>query len=173
MYQFVFAGMAASAVRASEARLFAWQRVHKHSRTAGFALGSCPYMFMGIGNGMRYPRCVPRPSPTAEGFRVALRRPLFTLAEITWRWTAGATAIALFFFGFVEYLRSLPVSNTELLFLRTRQPYLVSQALAHILRGSLGRAVASGLVAAVLIALLWIVAAALGRTSRFRAQRRL
>jgi hypothetical protein len=117
---------------------------------------------------MRYPRCVPRPSPTAEGFRAALGRPSFTLAEITWRWTAGASAIALFWFGVIEYLRSLPVSNMELLFLRTRQPYLVSQALAHILRGSLSRVVAASLVAGALLMLLWIVAAAIGRMATVR-----
>ena len=66
-------------------------------------------------------------SPTAEGFRAAFRRPSLTLAEVMWRWTAGATAAALFLFGLFEYLETLPVTNGELLFLRTRHPYLVGR----------------------------------------------
>jgi hypothetical protein len=108
-------------------------------------------------------------SPTAEGFRAAFRRPSLTLAEISWRWAVGVTATVLFFFGLLEYLNTLPVTNGELLFLRSRQPYLVSQAIAHILRGSLSRAVMSGMLAVPLLTLLWIVAAAVGRMATVRA----
>ena len=108
-------------------------------------------------------------SPTAEGFRAAFRRPSLTLAEIMWRWTAGATAAALFVFGLFEYLDTLPVTNGELLFLRTRHPYLVGEAIAHILRGSLNRAVMAGLLAALMLAVLWIVAASVGRIATVRA----
>lgn len=102
-------------------------------------------------------------SPTAEGFRAAFRRPLLTFAEITWRWVVGATATVLFFFGLFEYLDTLPVTNGELLFLRTRNPFLISQAIAHILRGNLNRGVLSLILAALLLAVIWIVAASLGR----------
>jgi hypothetical protein len=102
-------------------------------------------------------------SPTAEGFRAAFRRPLLTFAEITWRWVVGGTATVLFFFGLFEFLDTLPVSNGELLFLRTRNPFLVSQAIAHILRGHLGRGFLSLMLAALLLAVIWIVAASLGR----------
>jgi hypothetical protein len=107
-------------------------------------------------------------SPTAEGFRAAFRRPSLTLAEISWRWTAGATAAALFLFGLSEYLTTLPVTNGELLLLRTRHPYLVEEAIAHILRGSLNRVVISALLAALMMAVLWIVAASLGRIATVR-----
>ena len=108
-------------------------------------------------------------SPTVEGFRAAFRRPLFTLAEISWRWTAGTTAAALLLFGLFEYLDTLPVTNGELLFLRTRQPYLVGEVIAHILRGSLNRVVISALLAALLLTVLWIVAASVGRIATVRA----
>ena len=108
-------------------------------------------------------------SPTAEGFRATIRRPSFILAEISWRWAFGATAITLFFFGLFEYLDTLPVTNGELLFLRSRQPFFVAQALAHIFRGSLVRAVASLLLAASLLSLLWMITASLGRTATVRA----
>lgn len=107
-------------------------------------------------------------SPTIEGFRAAFRRPSLTLAEVMWRWTAGGTAAALFIFGLFEYLNTLPVTNGELLFLRTRHPYLVGEAIAHILRGSLNRVVISGLLAVLLLAALWIVAASLGRIATVR-----
>ncbi|MGA2746369.1 MAG: hypothetical protein ABSE44_16860 [Candidatus Sulfotelmatobacter sp.] len=107
-------------------------------------------------------------SPTTEGFRVALRRPSLTFAEIAWRWTWGATAATLVAFGLVEYLDTLPVTNGELLFLRTRQPYLVSEAITHILRGSLNRVVLASLIAVFLLTALWIVAASVGRISTVR-----
>jgi len=107
-------------------------------------------------------------SPTSEGFRAAFRRPLLTLAEIMWRWTAGATTAALLLFGLIEYLDTLPVTNGELLFLRTRQPYLVGEAIAHILRGSLSRGVMALLLAILLLGVLWIVAASVGRIATVR-----
>ena len=107
-------------------------------------------------------------SPTAEGFRAAFRRPSLTMAEIAWRWTAGATTAAVMLFGVFEYLNTLPVTNGELLFLRTRHPYLVGEAIAHIFRGSLNRAVLAGLLAVSMLAVLWIVAASVGRIATVR-----
>ena len=108
-------------------------------------------------------------SPTAEGFRAAFRRPSLTLGEITWRWVTGATAAALFFFGLFELLDTLPVTSGDMLFLRTRHPYLVAQAIAHIFRGSLSRAMMAGLLAVLMLGLLWIVAASLGRIATVRS----
>ncbi len=107
-------------------------------------------------------------SPTAEGFRAAFRRPSLTFAEIMWRWIAGGTAATLFLFGLFEFLGTLPVTNGELLFLRTRHPYLVSEAVAHILRGSLNRAVGAAMLAALLLTVLWIVSASVGRMATVR-----
>ena len=109
------------------------------------------------------------PSPTAEGFRAAFRRPAFTFAEIAWRWALGATATALFFFYGIEFLDTLPVSSGDSLLLSTRQPLLMGRAMEHILRGSLNRAVLGGMVAVLLLAVLWIVAASLGRLATMRA----
>jgi hypothetical protein len=108
-------------------------------------------------------------SPTAEGFRAAFRRPLLTFAEITWRWVVGVTATVLLFFGFFEYLDTLPVTNWDVLFLQTRHPFLVWQAIAHIVRGSIGRAVLSLVLAALLLTLIWMIAASLGRLATVHA----
>jgi hypothetical protein len=102
-------------------------------------------------------------SPTLEGFRATFRRPALTLAEIVWRWSVGVTAAVLFFFGLVEFLYSLPVTDRELLLLRSGQPFLVGQVIAYILRGGLTRGALAALLAAMLLTLLWMVAASLGR----------
>jgi hypothetical protein len=109
------------------------------------------------------------PSPTLEGFRTAFRRPSLTFAEIAWRWTVGAIAGALFLFGFVEFLNSLPVTNGDATLLGTKQPVLVGRAITHILRGSLSRAALAGLFAALALSLLWIIAASVGRAATVRA----
>ena len=109
------------------------------------------------------------PSPTIAGFRTAFRRPSLTFAEIAWRWTVGATAAALCGFYFVEYLESLPVTKVDSALLSTRQPMLVGRALAHILSGSLNRAVLGALLIALALAFLWVIAASSGRLATVRA----
>jgi hypothetical protein len=110
-----------------------------------------------------------RISPTLEGFRAAFRRPSLTLAEISWRWTVGATATALVGFSLLEYLDTLPVTGADILLLRTRQPILIGQALGHIFHGSAPRIVMAELVAAVALTCLWIFAASLGRATTVRS----
>lgn len=110
-----------------------------------------------------------RVSPTLEGFRTAVRRPSLALGEIIWRWVVGATATVLFFFGLFEYLSTLPITRGELVFLRTRQPYLVAEAILHLLRGSLDRAATSAILAVLCMALLWMIAASLGRIATVAA----
>jgi hypothetical protein len=110
-----------------------------------------------------------RVSPTAEGFRAAFRRPSLTFAEIAWRWTVGGAGWALLLFWLIEYLDSLPVSNADATLLRTRHPMLAGRAIAHILRGSLDRAVIGALFAVLAIAFLWIVAGSIGRAATVRA----
>ena len=102
-------------------------------------------------------------SPTVEGFRAVFRRPSVPFAEVLWRWSFGAAAIVLIGFGFIEYLDTLPVSNADLLYLRSGQPFLISQAAARILGGSGLRFVLAGILIFVGLAALWIAIAALGR----------
>lgn len=104
-------------------------------------------------------------SPTVEGFRVLLRQPALGMAEISWRWSMGAAACLLFTFTFLRYLRTLPVSNADLLLLRTRQPFLISQAIAHIFRGSGLRLVVAMTLTLAALALGWILTASLARAA--------
>ena len=108
-------------------------------------------------------------SPTIEGFRAAFRRPSLTFGEIAWRWTVGAGAWTLFLFSFLEYLDTLPVTRGDRTLLGTRQPALVARAISHILRGSMNRAVLTIIVVAFALALLWVVAASVGRAAIVRA----
>jgi hypothetical protein len=108
-------------------------------------------------------------SPTLDGFRAAFRRPAITLAEVVWRWTVGAVASALFLFGLVEYLGTLSVNNVDAALLRTRQPLLVANAIRHILRGRLDRAVFTALAGALAVSVLWIIAGSIGRAATIRA----
>jgi hypothetical protein len=109
------------------------------------------------------------PSPTIEGFRVALRRPSLTFAEISWRWVLGATTAAVSSFYCFEYLDTLPVTKADSALLSTRQPVLVGRAITHILRGSLNRAALAALLASLVLSLLWILAASVGRLATVRA----
>jgi hypothetical protein len=108
-------------------------------------------------------------SPTLEGFRAACRRPSLTFAEISWRWTLGATAWALFLFSLFEYLNTLPVTKGDATLLSTRHPALIGRALAHIFHGSLNRAALTTLLGALALAFLWIVSTSLGRIAIVRA----
>src|SRR5258708_3558041 len=112
---------------------------------------------------------MPITSPTLEGFRAVFRRPSLTFAEIAWRWTVGAVAWTLFLFSLIEYLNTLPVSRGDKTLLGTRQPVLIGRAISHIFRGSLNRAVFAVLLVAVALALLWGVAACMGRAPTVRA----
>ncbi len=91
------------------------------------------------------------------------------LAEIAWRWSFAAAAWALVIFTLYEYLRSLPVSGSDLVLLRTRHPFLVSQALAHILRGSGFRLGKSTIVVFLAVTILWIILASVGRSVTLKA----
>jgi hypothetical protein len=102
-------------------------------------------------------------SPTMEGFRAAFREPEIALAELTWRWAFGAAAVFLLLFSFFEYLHTVPVTFGDALFLRSRQPFLISQALAHMFAGSAQRFVMTRLIVLPALAIAWIAAASAGR----------
>src|SRR5438270_10795885 len=104
-------------------------------------------------------------SPTVEGFRVMFRRPWIGLAEISWRWCFGAAAFALALLSFLEFLDTLPVTRGDLLFLRSRHPYLISQAIAHVLHGSSVRLVGVTILLGIGLTILWMLAGSFGRAA--------
>jgi hypothetical protein len=110
-----------------------------------------------------------RISPTLEAFRVIVRRPIIGFAEITWRWCFGLAVLFLIAVSALEFLDTLPVTNSDLFLLKTRQPFLISQAITHILRGSAPRMILTLFAAGVAMAFAWIVAGALGRAATLDA----
>ena len=108
-------------------------------------------------------------SPSVEGLRVVVRNPLIGFAEVAWRWAFASVAWALAIFEMAEYLRTLPVTAADLLFLRSGQGPLVSRAIRHILAGSGGRFIAATFALFIGMALLWVLASSLGRMATLRA----
>ena len=109
-----------------------------------------------------------RSSPTVEGFRATFRLRSLTFAEIIWRWIVGSIGWALFLFSLFEYLNTLPVTRGDRTLLGSGQPLLIGKAISHIFHGSLNRVVFTALVAALALALIWIVAASIGRIATIR-----
>jgi hypothetical protein len=108
-------------------------------------------------------------SPTIEGFRLMFSRPGLGLAEIAWRWSFGSAAALSLTFLVIEYLRTLSVSPGDLFLLRTRHPLLISQAIAHIFRGSADRLDRSAFLLLLLLSAAWIVVGSLARRSTVNA----
>ena len=102
-------------------------------------------------------------SATLAGFEAIFSRPSLGLAEIAWRWSFGFATVSLLAFSLLEYLDSLPVTSREEFMFRTRQPALISRALAHILRGSSLRLMAAAVLLAVALSVAWVLLGALGR----------
>ena len=103
------------------------------------------------------------------GFGRAFHEPAIVLAEIAWRWSFGLATLALAAGIFLAYLDTIPITKTELLVLRSGVPWLMIDAITHILSGSgprLARCVAMMLPA---MAILWIAAASLGRAATLKA----
>jgi hypothetical protein len=122
------------------------------------------------GERLRYARDrqMAQPTPTIEAFRTIFRRPSLGFAEVTWRWTFGAAGWALLTLSLLEYLNTLPVTSGDVLFLRSRHPFLVSQAVAHIIAGSGERVVAAAVIVGIALVILWIICSSVGRAATIR-----
>lgn len=108
-------------------------------------------------------------SPTVEGLRVVARNPAIGFAEVAWRWAVTGAGWVLVIFAVVEYLKTLPVTARDMLFLQTGQGPLISRAIRHILAGSAGRFMAATFAFFLGMALLWVLAASFGRMATLRA----
>ncbi len=63
----------------------------------------------------------------------------------------------------------MPVTAADLFLLKTRQPFLISQAISHILRGSAPRVIVTAAAISIAMAFAWIVAGSLGRAATLNA----
>lgn len=108
-------------------------------------------------------------SASRAGFRAVWRQPAVLLAEIAWRWSWGLAALAVLTVSAKAFLESIAVSNTDWIELKSRVPTLVADALAHILVGSGATLARITAVVVPALALLWIIAASLGRAATLQA----
>src|SRR5260221_4374546 len=107
------------------------------------------------------------PNPARAGFAAVLRRPRIFLAELAWRWTFGAAALALLLFTWLEFLRGIEISEAE--YALRNSPLGAADALARVLGANTGPLLGAAAVLLPGLALLWIVAGSLGRAVTLRA----
>lgn len=108
-------------------------------------------------------------SAISHSFAAIAHQPALPLAEITWRWCFAAAAWFVGILAFLEYLNSVSVSGRERMLLESSDPLLALAAVAHALRGSALRFDAALIFAGTAIAILWMLAAALGRLITLQA----
>jgi hypothetical protein len=111
---------------------------------------------------------MPQRFPTRDGFEAVARAPSLWLAEMTWRWSFGISSCLLIFVSLLEFLRSLVVSRADLLFLRSKNPFLVSGALGNIFSGSGPRLLRAAAILLPALTILWVLAATLGRAATLK-----
>ncbi len=110
-----------------------------------------------------------RNNPIAAGVRSVFRGPGLVLAEIAWRWCFGIAAWTLIVLTCREYLASIRFTANDWALVRTRQPLLVAEAVAHALQGSGTRLIKASVIVAVALVALWVLAAAVGRAATLKA----
>ena len=109
-------------------------------------------------------------SPIRAGFAATHQNPAIVAIEIAWRWSFGLIATILFVLGTKALLTGLQLSEGDEQALHGHDPTMIAAALTHILQqgGVLQRLF--GIMAAVAIpsAIVWIIAATLGRADTLR-----
>jgi len=96
------------------------------------------------------------------GFRSVLRDPSVFLMEIVWRWSFGALAFLLIFFGALALLGTLDVTTAHGAAWKSRDPFLITLAALRLLREIGWRP--PFITLALGLTVLWVVFGALGRT---------
>ena len=103
-----------------------------------------------------------------DGFAALWHDPALLLAELTWRWCFGSSALLLAIISGGLFLDSLKISPGDEVLLSTFQPLLLNSALRHIFRGSLTRLIVEQAVLLLGLVLLWAFAATAGRAATLR-----
>lgn len=112
---------------------------------------------------------MPAESPIRSGFRTVWRTPSLALAEITWRWVWGGSALLIAWLAAAGYLRSLTVSNYDQFRLNSGNPQWMADAIVHIFSGSGPAVLRLCIIVGPAALLLWLFAATLGRAAMLRA----
>ena len=103
------------------------------------------------------------------GFSIAFRRPSLFAAELAWRWAFDVAAWLLILYGILLFLRSVPVSDADMLGLSGIIPGRFGATVLHILAGSGPKMIRVAFALLVGLSLLSWMANSLGRSAVLRA----
>ena len=106
---------------------------------------------------------MPLRSPARAGFDAVIRRPALVLAEIAWRWGFGLASLALMALTCGLFLASIRVSDADLQLARSGSPWIAADVLARLIAANKAPLLRGLAVLVPGIAILWTVAAAVGR----------
>lgn len=104
------------------------------------------------------------PSPSRAGFDLVVRRPALIFAEIAWRWCFGLASLALVGLTCVLFLNSVRVTDGDMQLMRSGSPWIAADVLARLLSANGAPLLRALAVLIPGIAILWTIAAAIGRT---------
>jgi hypothetical protein len=97
-----------------------------------------------------------------------VRQPALIAGEIAWRWAFGVAAWALVFLTLRQVFAGVDVSEAEYYLARRSSVFLIADACARVLVQVLPGVARAALIVAPALAVLWIVAATLGRMATLR-----
>ena len=106
---------------------------------------------------------MPSPSPSRAGFDIVIRRPALVFAEIAWRWCFGLASLALLALTCVLFLNSIRVTDGDMQLMRSGSPWIAADVLARLLGANSAPLLRALAVLIPGIAVLWALAAAVGR----------
>ncbi len=98
-----------------------------------------------------------------SGFRIVRQNPALVLAEVAWRWAFGLAAWVAVFITFRTILEGIDVSPAEVALTRSNDAYLIADAIMRVLVQVLPRLAEALIFLIPLLALVWIIAATIGR----------
>src|SRR5512133_1865903 len=101
-------------------------------------------------------------------FQTIRRHPALAFAEIAWRWAFGAAAWVLFVLAVRTILQGIDVSAAEVAFAHSSNAYLIADVVFRIIIQVLPRVAEALLVLIPLLAVLWTLAATVGREITLR-----
>lgn len=97
------------------------------------------------------------------GFRTVRHNPALVFAEIAWRWVFGVTAWLLVIVTVRTIMAGVDVSAAEIALARSNDAYLIADAIVRVLIQVLPRFLAALFLIIPLLAVVWTLAATIGR----------
>lgn len=103
-----------------------------------------------------------------SGFRTVRHNPALIFAEIAWRWAFGAAAWIIVILTIRTIMAGIDVSQAEVALTRSNDAYLIADAIVRVIVQVIPRFAAALVILIPVLALIWIVAATIGRAITLR-----